>query len=505
MNTPCLSKDPEPSETFPRDPELYKLYCWVEQTLGIRAAEDGLIRLRDYFITRRGPSYEDRLFITADELFTAAQLFTVNETYFFREENHFVLLQKEILPRFAQLNRPIRICSAASSIGCEAYSLAMLMDHYSRTIEPLRYWIDAFDVSREVIETARLGFYTENALREDGSRWKRLLDQYLQPQGGRYRIDPRLKKYTHFFTYNIMNPLPGEQYDLIFFRNALIYFAPDFRSRVLDNLSQALFAGGFLFLGVSETAGVNHPLLESRSAEDVFYFQRRGDEPLEPEKSVQPRGGIEKRPGEASAGAGGPGRDRPRSDPASRSAAPEPRNSQPADPGLVAALIEDEGGRPTAQRVLSALGQGRRPLGGPEASGGSTSELTAAAVYLLGIEDDPAVESVLSRLEDHDDSAFTYFLRGEYFYLKHNTQEAETRYKVSAWKNPAFWPAYYRISMIAAEGNRTLYEYKVKKALESIDLGKDQGYESFIGGFSPDYYRQILTRRLGNRGRSGVN
>jgi chemotaxis protein methyltransferase CheR len=44
--------------------------------------------------------------------------------------------------------------------------------------------------------------------------------------------------------------------------------------------------------------------------------------------------------------------------------------------------------------------------------------------------------------------------------------------------------------------NRTLYEYKLKKAIESIELGKDLHYESFIGGFSPDYFRQILEKKL---------
>jgi chemotaxis protein methyltransferase CheR len=52
------------------------------------------------------------------------------------------------------------------------------------------------------------------------------------------------------------------------------------------------------------------------------------------------------------------------------------------------------------------------------------------------------------------------------------------------------------MSLLAAEGNRTVYEYKIRKALESIDLGKEFSYECFIGGFSPDYYRRILEKRL---------
>jgi chemotaxis protein methyltransferase CheR len=59
-----------------------------------------------------------------------------------------------------------------------------------------------------------------------------------------------------------------------------------------------------------------------------------------------------------------------------------------------------------------------------------------------------------------------------------------------------FWPAYYRVSSLAEEGNRTRYEYRLKKALESMEKGDGKGYEIFIGGFSPDYYRRILERKL---------
>jgi hypothetical protein len=31
---------------------------------------------------------------------------------------------------------------------------------------------------------------------------------------------------------------------------------------------------------------------------------------------------------------------------------------------------------------------------------------------------------------------------------------------------------------------------------ESMEAGADLRYESFIGGFSPDYYRRILERKL---------
>jgi chemotaxis protein methyltransferase CheR len=88
------------------------------------------------------------------------------------------------------------------------------------------------------------------------------------------------------------------------------------------------------------------------------------------------------------------------------------------------------------------------------------------------------------------------FLRGEHYYLTGNTDAAEEKYQEASLKDKAFWPAFYRICSLAAPGNRTRYEYKVKKTLKSMEAGKELHYESFIGGFSPDYYQRILERKL---------
>jgi chemotaxis methyl-accepting protein methylase len=71
-----------------------------------------------------------------------------------------------------------------------------------------------------------------------------------------------------------MNKLPAKMYDLIFFRNAFIYFSLRNRERILSNLSEVLKKGGLLILGVSETAGAHHPSLDAQNRNDVFYFQK---------------------------------------------------------------------------------------------------------------------------------------------------------------------------------------------------------------------------------------
>jgi chemotaxis protein methyltransferase CheR len=77
--------------------------------------------------------------------------------------------------------------------------------------------------------------------------------------------------------------------------------------------------------------------------------------------------------------------------------------------------------------------------------------------------------------------------------------DAEYYYKKAGQQDTAFWPAFYRLTSLAAPGNRVRYVYKINQALASINQGKDRGYEVFIGGFSPDYYQRALEKQRDNK------
>ncbi|MDR2759660.1 MAG: chemotaxis protein CheR, partial [Spirochaetaceae bacterium] len=435
------------------------------------------------------PHFYEQILSFPEDIFTAAQFLTINETYFFREAAYFDLLRQELLPRFVQLNRPVRVCSAATSIGCEAYSLAMVMDDYCRTVRSFSFMIDAFDVDPEAIAAAKEGRYTGNALREDGTRWKFLLDHYTRTEGQDFVIEPFLRKRVRFYTHNLLDGLWSNHYDLIFFRNALIYFSEDKRKIILDHLADALFDGGILVLGVSETPIVIHPQLESQYALETFYF-RKIPEGASAAELPEPAAGPAVMPPAAR-------KKPPRAAPEELSPEPppEPRKKtviSPAEPEGIAALIEDPaGGHPIAGKLPELVRGTAENMEPP-----SGDELFAAAIYLLSQEDFSGADKLLSFIEKYNNSAFTLFLRGEYHYFNHRKGEAEESYKEAAGKNTAFWPAFYRLCVLAADGNPVQYEYKIRKALESIRQGKEKRYEIFIGGFSPDYYQRALEKRL---------
>ena len=105
-----------------------------------------------------------------------------------------------------------------------------------------------------------------------------MADPFLKKTENEYRVEPSIKKNISFFVHNLMDELPVKEYDIIFFRNAFIYFSQKNRSRILLNLSKVLSKGGILLLGVSETAGAHaacaEARLEQKIRKDVFYFQK---------------------------------------------------------------------------------------------------------------------------------------------------------------------------------------------------------------------------------------
>jgi chemotaxis methyl-accepting protein methylase len=471
------------------DPAQERLYLEAENRLGIKADEGALAKFQDYLIKTYGSTYEgqaaspallDRVFASGE----AARFLTINETYFFREPAHFSLI-RDLLPDFQQslssVNPPLlRICSAAASSGCEAYSIAMILEQYNAFHTPLDYHIDAFDLNPDVIAKAQRGVYSKNTLREDGSSYRYLMDRWLKQDnspeeipGEELELNPALKEHIRFFQHNIMEALPENSYHITFFRNAFIYFSPRSRIKVLSNLTSSLREGGILIMGVSETSGMNYPQLDELVRGDVFYFRK----PF-PDGTI----GAAVRAGPA--GGACPPPEKP--------AAPAVSARQPVQidpPELAAIMVDEEKCAAIAWDILKTLEDSREG----DSLSRRGNELAASALFLLSRGDFAGASPLLDFIEDRNASAPVEFLRGEYFYLQGMFTEAEFHYKLSLGKNNAFWPSFYRLSSLAS--GEVLHRHRVKQALESLDRGRDLRYEVFIGGFSPDYYQGALIKQ----------
>ena len=485
-----------PSEVL-SNPVLLFLYYRIEQILGIKAGSEALTKLNAHIEKScnttflENPAVYDLQLSSRENIFEISKYLTVNETYFFREEVHFSLLE-ELLPVLSLLNRPLKICSAATSNGCEAYSIAMFLDYKIKNgYSNLDFTIDAFDVNSHVINIAKKARYTANTIRTDGSSWKHIIETYLKYDNSEYTVSCDIKNKVNFFTHNVMRGF-DRQYDIIFFRNALIYFSFKNRLSVLNNIAEALSNNGFLFLGISETSSVNHPMLASRYSSGTFYFQKiTGASTIVPMQKTS--GNME----DKSADLSSKNNDNTKNKKLNISLEIR-RKEFSIEPGEIASILEtfeSIEGKSKADMIMEMLLE--------KAAGSLTgSAFAACALYFLTIQDFKSAEIALSKLENNNTCAFTRFLCAEYLFLQDKFAESEQLYQEASVKNKKFWPAFYRLAVIAQlkqnteTGDRMRYEYKINKAIESIEAGKELKYECFMGGFSSDYFLRILKKKL---------
>ncbi|SFS15418.1 CheR family methyltransferase [Yoonia litorea] len=180
---------------------------------------------------------------------------TTNVTHFFREPHHFAFLRDKIAPQLrkrATSGQPIRIWSAACSTGQEAYSIAgTLIDALPGIInQDVR--ILATDVDPAVIQTARSATYKADQLSQIPHAIRPLLLDGA-PSNGYFTIRQEARRLVRFAPLNLMDEWPmRRRFDLIFCRNAAIYFDKPTQSRLWERFAQSLNNQGHLMIGHSE-------------------------------------------------------------------------------------------------------------------------------------------------------------------------------------------------------------------------------------------------------------
>ncbi len=136
----------EKSGIFIPDTKKYLL----EKKLASRLEEKKLNTFDDYL-------QHVRTSVNGDEIGKLFDAVTVNETYFFREPQQLDVFSDVLVGRLVESkgSSDIRIWSAASSTGEEAYTLAMMLMEKKLCT---RMEIIASDISNEVLESAKKAY-----------------------------------------------------------------------------------------------------------------------------------------------------------------------------------------------------------------------------------------------------------------------------------------------------------------------------------------------------------
>lgn len=179
---------------------------------------------------------------------------TIHKTNFFRENNHFEFIQRNISQIIAEsptvkFTNELRVWSSACSTGEEAYTLAMLL----KEILPagIRPKILATDISPQSIRTALDGTYKFGP--EDNIT-NYYISKYFTKTANDWKISAEIKNCVTFRLFNLMDPFPFKNpFDIIFCRNVMIYFDKEVQEKLVGNFYNALSKKGLLFIGHSES------------------------------------------------------------------------------------------------------------------------------------------------------------------------------------------------------------------------------------------------------------
>ncbi len=207
-----------------------------------------------------------------DELARMVDLLTTNETYFFREHQHFEFL-KQIIPTGVSPAKPFRVWSAASSIGAEAYTIAMVLA--DKLGEQGAWEILGTDISHSVLQQAAKGQYKiSEAEKIPVPYLKKFCLKGKGSQEGTFLIDKKLRQHVSFqqLNLNVEGMRKVGEFDVIFLRNVLIYFDIPTKQRVIENLIPCMKSGGYFIVGHAESlSGITNALTSVKPT----IYQRR--------------------------------------------------------------------------------------------------------------------------------------------------------------------------------------------------------------------------------------
>lgn len=234
--------------------EFNEFHKWVHRELGINLSAykpEQLNRRINSLMTRVGikslDEYTRVIKTDSEQRQKFLDFITINVTEFFRNPELFVELEKQILKELLPSNSNLKIWSAACSIGCEPYTLGIILNK----VAPLgRHTIIATDIDNTILSKAKIGEYTKNEIKGISTSD---LGKYFSVRDDKYYIDSKIKSMITFKKHDLILDSYDNGFDLIVCRNVVIYFNNDTKNEIYKKFSNSLKKGGLLFVGATES------------------------------------------------------------------------------------------------------------------------------------------------------------------------------------------------------------------------------------------------------------
>jgi len=221
---------------------------YVDRRVRDRTLQTGATSFASYFARLRSD--------VDDEIAQFINAFTINETYFYREDAQLQCLTRDLLrerTKHKPANATIRIWSVPCSTGEEPYSIAIWLLENWPQVDTYNIEILGSDIDTRVLAAAAEGCFGKRALMRLSPE---LIAKYFVAEGhDQWRIVDDLRQSVRFSAVNLVDPAstrPNGQFDVIFCRNVLIYFDNASRRVAAENLYENLVPGGYICPPVSD-------------------------------------------------------------------------------------------------------------------------------------------------------------------------------------------------------------------------------------------------------------
>ena len=234
--------------------DFNEFHKWVHKELGINLSAykpEQLNRRINSLMTRVGiktlDEYSKVIKNNPEQKQKFLDFITINVTEFFRNPELFLDLEKQISKELLPNTPNLKIWSAACSIGCEPYTVGMILNKLTPNA---RHNIIATDIDDTILARAKAGEYTQNEMKGINNSD---LTKYFKIKDDIYYIESKIKNMVTFKKHDLILDTYDNGFDLIVCRNVVIYFNNDIKQEIYKKFSNSLKKGGLLFVGATES------------------------------------------------------------------------------------------------------------------------------------------------------------------------------------------------------------------------------------------------------------
>ena len=245
-------------------------------TIGKTALDRAVQRRMRALLIDEKADYQQILNSSAFELKELIEEVVIPETWFFRDREPFKVMTEYLLSQWGpgHKNNLFRVLSAPCSTGEEPYSLAMTL--FKTGWPSDKFTVYGVDISQRSIYKAKEGAYTDNSFRGVDLDYR--ADFFTRDKSGNYILNSNIRDKVFFQTGNILDSsfMDGlGLFNVIFFRNVLIYFDAPARYHALTTLYKILDDDGILFVGHAEANLLNNSPFTPLPHPQAFAFHKK--------------------------------------------------------------------------------------------------------------------------------------------------------------------------------------------------------------------------------------